>query len=231
MSQTRPHPAALLPRPFARGARAPISSRLPGVPAFSRFATSLDWRRALGLHRRLLAGDLSVMREVSRTESDTRPTLAVLLIGVLAASLGAWLWIVLNAGEIGHSALHVVLLGSLASLAAWGLWLAATRYALRSIFRLEVELRTLMRPLALVGGFAVWQFFLFAGPASFAVGLVVTIASVLLAVIAVRAAVPPADDRTAVISVGIGFGLHALALSLLADLAGVGSGLFVHAIG
>ena len=150
---------------------------------------------------------------------------------MLASGLGSWLWLMLDSGAVGHSALRVLLLGSLASVAAWGLWLGVTWQALRSIFQIQVERRDLMRPLALVGGFAVWQFFMLVGPASFAVGLVVMIASVMLTVLAVRAAAPEADDRAAVISVGIGFGVYALALALLADLTGVGSGLFVHAIG
>ncbi len=199
--------------------------------SFASFDTSFDWRRALSLYRRLLAGDLGVMREVSRAESDTAPALAVLLVGVLAAGLGSWIWAVLDSGVVGHSAVRVLALGSLASVAGWSVWLVVIRHALRSIFAIQVELRDLARPLALVGGFAVWQFFMLAGPVSFAVGLVVVLASVLLAVIAVRAAVPEADDRAAVISVGVGFGVYALALSMLADLAGVGAGLFVHAIG
>ncbi len=223
----------MLSRTFGRGTRAPgphpasrtASHYLPS------FAAPFDWRRALSLHRRLLSGELSVLREVSANESDTTPSLVVLLVGVLAAGLGAWLWMVLDTGVIGHSAIRVLLLGSIASLAGWGLWLAVSWHALKAVFQISVGWRDLVRPFALVGGFMVWQFFMIAGPASFAVGLIVTIASVLLTVIAVRAAVPKADDRAAVISVGIGFSVYALVLSLLADLAGVGSGLFVHAIG
>ena len=232
MTQTRPHPAALLSRTFGRGA--PIPSTRPW--SGRRWSTSLDGatvRRAIALYRRLLGGDLSALREVSRSESDTTPALIVMLIGVLGASLGGWLWMTLDgaSASLGQSALRVLLLGSLASVAAWCCWLGVAWYSLRSIFQVTVELRGLMRPLALASGFAIWQFFMLAGPASFAVGLIATVAGVLLAVIAVRAAAPEANDRAAVISAGIGFGVYALALSLLADLTGVGSGIFVHAIG
>lgn len=192
---------------------------------------SFDWRRMLSLHRRLLAGDLGVLREVSEAESDTAPALAVMLVGVLAAGLGAWSWMVLESGQIGGPALRVLLLGSLASVGAWMLWSAITWHALRSIFQIDVNPRRLARSMALAGGFTVWQLFLFVGPASFAVGLVVTIGGLMLTILALRAAAPDADDRAAIISVGIGFGVYALLLSLLADLAGVGAGLFVHAIG
>lgn len=206
---------------------------MPSARSLAALEAPFDWRRALSLHRRLLAGELGVIGEVAGNETDTRPALAVLLLGVLAASLGAWLWIVIDTrgAGLGDPALKVLLLGSLASLGAWTLWLGLTWHALRSIFQVNVELKDLMRAMALVGGFAVWQLFMLAGPASFAIGLITTIAAVLLTVIAVRAAAPEADDRAAIISVGAGFGLYALVLSVLADLTGVGSGLFVHAIG
>ena len=227
MTQTRPHPAAMLSRSFGRGTRVPLSQYLPN------FDAPFDWRRSLSLHRRLLAGDLSVMREVSENESDTLPSLVVMLIGVLAASLGAWLWVVIDTrgAMLGDQAMKVLVLGSVVSIFGWALWVALTWRALHSIFEVSVPITALMRSLAIVGGFAVWQFFMLAGPASFAVGLLVTIAGILLSVVAVRAAAPDADDRAAVISVGIGFGAYALALSLVADLTGVGSGVFVHALG
>ena len=227
MMQIRSQPAGGLTRNLARGTRVPATRHLPSLDA------SFDWRRALSLHRRLLAGELGVIGEVSRNESDARPALAVLVLGVLVASLGAWLWVVIHTrgAEVADPALNVLLLGSLASLGAWALWLGLTWYALRSIFQVDVNWRVLMRSMALVGGFAVWQFFMLAGPASFAVGLIASIAGVLLSVLAVRAAAPPADDRAAIISVGIGFGIYALVLSLIADLFGVGSGVFIHAVG
>lgn len=227
MIQIRPHPSGAVARGFGRGARLPASRYLSSIEA------PFDWRRSLVLLRRLLAGELGVLGDVARSETDTRPTLAVLVLGVLTASLGAWLWVVIDSGgvAVGDPALKILLMGTLASLGAWALWLAVTWHALRSIFQVDADWRRLMRSMALVGGFAVWQFFIFIGPASFAVGLIATFGGVMLTMIAVRAAAPEADDRAAIVSVGIGFGIYALVLSLLADLTGVGSGLFVHAIG
>ena len=226
MMQMRSQPAGVLTRTLGR------SSRLPATRYLSELDAPFDWRRALSLQRRLLAGELGVIGEVSRNDSDTKPALAVLVLGVVFASLGAWLWVVIDSrgAAIAAPALNVLLLGSFASLGAWALWLGLTSHALRSIFQVEVAWSELLRTMALVGGFAVWQFFMLAGPASFAVGLIATIAGVLLTVLAVRAAAPQADDRAAIISVGIGFGVYALVLSLAADLLGIGSGLFVHAI-
>ena len=225
MIQIRPYVGGAATRPFGRAAWRPLNRFLPS------FSLEFDWRRTLRLQQRLLSGDLGVIREVSQNESDNVPSLAALLLGVLASGLGAWLWMLIDSGSIASPALRVLLFGSLASIAVWGLWLAVSHYALGSIFKISVPLGTLMRPMALAGGFAVWQFFMLVGPASFAVGLIVMIASVMLTVLAVRAAAPEADDRAAIISVGIGFGVYALVLSLVADLLGVGSGLFVHAIG
>ena len=199
----------------------------------SALEDQLDWRRTFQLWRRLLSGDLSVLGETARVEADTRPALAVLLIGMLAAGIGSWLWLVVDAGGlgIGAAALQVLLFGTLATLGAWSLWLGVTWYALRSIFEISAEPRALLRTMALSGGFVAWQFFMLAGPASFAIGLISTIGVVLLTVLAVRAATPPADDRAAIVSVAVGFGVYAFILSIIADVAGVGTGFFVHAIG
>lgn len=193
----------------------------------------IDWRRALSLHRRLLAGDLAVIGDAARTESDTAPALSVLLMGMIASGLGAFLWMIIESGGsgVGGAALRVMLFGTLASLAAWTLWFALTRYALRSIFEIDVHPRALLRALAVTGGFAVWHVFLVVGPASFAVGLLATVAMALLAVIAVRAAAPEADDRAAVISTAFGFGAYAIALAVIADLTGAAAGVFIHATG
>ena len=226
MTQVRTHPTLAGRRP-ARDALIRLSQAAETLQA------PFDWRRALSLHRRLLSGDLAVIGDAARSETDTRPALAVLLAGVLAAGIGGWLWLVIGAGGggVGASALRVLLFGTIASLAAWTLWLAAVGYALRSIFEIHVEPRRLLRAMAVTGGFAAWQFFLLAGPASFAVGLIATVGAVLLGVVAVRAGVPEADDRAAVISTAIGFGVYAVALAVLADLTGVASGVFVHAVG
>ena len=227
MTQIKTHPSAALPRPQHHGTRVSIASYLEGLEA------PIDWRRALSLHRRLLAGDLSVLRDAARTESDNGPAALVLMLGVLTAGLGAWLWLVIESrgAAVGDPALRVLLLGSIASLVAWGLCSALTWRALRVVFQVQVEFRALARAQAVAGGFLAWQFFVIAGPASFAVGLFTTVAALLLAILAVRAAAPEADDRAAVVSVGIGFAIYALALSMLADLAGIGSGVFVHALG
>ena len=211
-----------------RGAPQPASGRADG-----REGTPMNWRRALSLHRRLLAGDLGVIGEAARTATDTKPALFVLFLGMFTAAVGAWLFAVVDGGgaDVGGFALRVLLLGTLVGGAGYLLWAAVTCYALQSIFQVPVDRRALLRALALVGGFAVWQFFLLAGPASFAIGLLTTVAAVLFAILAVRAAAPQADERAAVISVGIGFGVYALLLSLLASTAGIGAGAFVHAVG
>ena len=193
----------------------------------------VDWRRALSLHRRLLAGDLSAIGDAARTETDTAPALSVLLVGVIASSLGAFLWLIIEAGGsgVGGAALRVMLFGTLAALAGWTLWFAAARYALRSLFEIDVNPSALFRALAVTGGFAVWQVFLIIGPASFAVGLIAAVGTVLLAILAVRAAAPEADDRAAAISTAIGFGIYAVVLAVIADLTGAASGVFIHAAG
>lgn len=227
MIQIRPQSSGAIARTLHRGTRIPIWNYE------ERLKPPFDWRRALSLYRRLLSGDLSVLRDAARRETDTAPALAVMALGVVVASLGAWLWIVINSrgALIGDTALDVLLFGSIATLGSWGVWVGLTWQALRSIFQVNAPFLPLMRALAVAAGFAIWQFFMLAGPVSFAVALVTTMAGFLLSVLAVRAAVPESDDRAAVISVGIGFAVYALALSLLADVAGVGSGLFAHALG
>lgn len=227
MIQIRPQSSGALARTWNRGTRSSIASYV------DRLEAPFDWRRTLSLYQRLLSGDLSVLRDVARRETETAPALAVMALGVLVASLGAWLWIVVNSrgAQIGDTALDVLLFGSIAALGLWGVWVGLTWQALRSIFQIDAQFLPLMRALAVAAGFAIWQFFMIAGPVSFAVALVTTMAGFLLSVLAVRAAVPESDDRAAVISVGIGFAVYALVLSLLADVTGVGSGIFAHALG
>ena len=129
MIQIRTQAGAAATRPFGRAGWRPAGR------AFPAFNLQFDWRRTLHLERRLLSGDLTVIGEVSRRESDHAPTLAALLLGVLAAGLGAWLWMLIDSGSIAGPALRVLLLGSVASIAAWGLWLVVTRHALGSILR------------------------------------------------------------------------------------------------
>lgn len=200
--------------------------------SFANGLRSFDWRRAFQLYRRLLTGDLSVMREVALRPADNAASLIIMLLGLLSTGVGGWLYVVIDSrgAEIAGPALNVLLLGSIAFFGAMAIWISVSWHALRSLFDVSVDPMSLMRAFAVSGGFAIWQFWLFAGPVSFAVGLVGTLVSVVFAVIALRAAAPEADDRAALISVGIGFAAYALTMSIIAHLAGVGSGIFVHAL-
>ncbi len=190
-----------------------------------------DWGRTFSLHRRLLTGDLRVLREVTDTETDSAPTLAVMGMAALAAALGAWLWLVFTGEGVsaGHAAGRVIGLGLVCSVAAWAASVAATWWAMQRLFDLRVELRRLSRPLALAAGFGVWQLLLFVPGVSFAIGILALIAWLFLSVVAARAAAPSLDDRSAVISVGIGFGVYVVLLTLTANLFGIAPGAFVHA--
>ncbi len=196
-----------------------------------RLAGSFDWGRAFSLHRRLLAGDLRTLRETAENETDGAPTLAVMALAALAGALGAWLWLVFNSGEVsaGYAAARVVGLGLVCSVAAWAAFAAATWWTMQRLFDVRVELQRLARPLALAAGFGVWQLVLLVPGISFAVGLLGLMAWFLLSVVAVRAASPELDERGAVISVGIGFSVYVLLLTLAANLAGIAPGVFVHA--
>ena len=219
-------PNALRPRRMRGGAPSPG----PAVPTALADAVGFDWRRSLSLLRRMLAGDLRVLRDVADRVDDLRQLIPIVLLGSFAAALGAWLWLAVDAPQVdlGAAALRVLLFGSIAAAAGWALWTGATWWALRRIFGVRIDFARLARPLALCAGFGLWQVFLLAGPLSFAIGLVITFAWLVLAAVAVRAA-SGVDDREAIISVGVGFAVYALPMSLLAGLAGIAPGIFVHA--
>ena len=222
--------------PVRRTAAPPprVATAARGRPALSRrlqgLTGSFAWGRTFSLHRRLLAGDLRTLRETAEVESDTGPALAIMALGALVAALGAWLWLVFTGDgvSIGYAAARVLGLGLIISIAAWGAAIAATRWTMEHLFEARVELRRLIRPLALAAGIGVWQLFLFVPGISFAVGILGLIAWFLLSVVAVRAAAPELDDRGSVISVGIGFGVYVVLLTLAANMAGIAPGLFVH---
>lgn len=201
-----------------------LSQRLRGLRG------SFAWGRTFNLHRRLLAGDLRTLRETAEVESDTGPALVIMALGALVAALGAWLWLVFTGDEvsIGYAAARVLGLGLVISIAVWGASIAATWWAMKQLFEARIELRRLIRPLALAAGIGVWQLFLFVPGISFAVGILALVTWFLLSVVAVRAAAPELDDRGSAISVGIGFGVYVILLTLAANIAGIAPGVFVH---
>lgn len=243
-----PSPAPVAPPLAAEPGRSPVGApvRLTTTPAPQRavrrrpsafraglqqLVGSFDWGRAFSLHRRLLAGDLRTFRETANTETDGAPTLAAMALATLAAALGAWLWLVFT-GEgvsVGHAAGRIIGLGLVCAIAAWAASLAATWWTIQRLFDVRVELRRLARPLALAAGLGVWQVLLFVPGISFAVGILGLTAWFLLSVVAVRAAAPDLDERGSVVSVGIGFSLYILLLTLAANVAGIAPGVFVHA--
>lgn len=232
MSNTAPHPfsSPAAPAPPAAspaiGAGAGAARTRPGV---SGALTNL--RRSMQLLRRLLRGELEVLREVADNPADTRAALLLVALTALAAGLGAWFWMALAAdgASVGGGALRLVALGGLAGVAAWALSVGASWWALRRICDVRIEFLRLARPLALAGAVGIAQLALLFVPISFAIGLATVVAWFLMSAAAVRAAAPGLDDRSTYIAVGAGFGVWAIFLSILASAAGVAPGLFVHA--
>ena len=182
------------------------------------------------LLRRLLRGELEALRELADSPADTRAALLLVPITALAAGLGAWFWMALAAdgASIGGGAVRLVVLGAVAGIAAWALSAGASWWALRRICDVRLEFFRLARPLALAGAAGIAQLALLFVPISFAVGLATVVAWFLTSVVAVRAAAPGIDDRSTFIAVGAGFGVWAVFLSILASVAGVAPGVFVH---
>lgn len=224
MSRTAPHPFSSSP-----SAHPAIGAAVDAVGSPSGALTHL--RRSMQLLRRLLRGELEVLREVAGSAADTRAALLLVPLTALAAGLGAWFWMALAAdgASVGGGALRLVALGGLAGVAAWALSAGASWWALRRICDVRIEFLRLARPLALAGAVGIAQLALLFVPISFAIGLAVVAAWFLMSAAAVRAAAPGLDDRSTYIAVGAGFGVWAIFLSILASAAGVAPGLFVHA--
>lgn len=224
MSRTAPHPFSSSP-----SAHSAIGAAVDAVGSPSGALTHL--RRSMQLLRRLLRGELDVLREVAGSAADTRAALLLVPLTALAAGLGAWFWMALAAdgASVGGGALRLVALGGVAGVAAWALSAGASWWALRRICDVRIEFLRLARPLALAGAVGIAQLALLFVPISFAIGLAVVAAWFLMSAAAVRAAAPGLDDRSTYIAVGAGFGVWAVFLSILASAAGVAPGLFVHA--
>ena len=217
MSRTTPHPFSF------------SSTRPPAGGATSRAAAHV--RRSFELLSHLLRGELDVLPDLARTAADTRAALLLVPLAALAAGLGAWFWLALavDGAQIGAAAIRLVVLGSVAAVVAWALSVAVSWWALYRICELRVDILRLARPLALAGVVGVAQLALLIVPISFAVGLVTVIAWFLISILAVRAASPGIDDRSALIAVGLGVAAWALFLSILASTTGVAPGIFIHA--
>lgn len=231
MSNTAPHPFSSPAAPTAPAASPAIGGAAGAArarPGVSGALTHL--RRSMQLLRRLLRGELEVLREVADNPADTRAALLLVALTALAAGLGAWFWMALAAdgASVVGGALRLVALGGIAGVAAWALSVGASWWALRRICDVRIEFLRLARPLALAGAVGIAQLALLFVPISFAIGLATVVAWFLMSAAAVRAAAPGLDDRSTYIAVGAGFGVWTIFLSILASAAGVAPGLFVH---
>lgn len=177
---------------------------------------------------RLARLDLRVLDEVRVDAGATVPALLVAAAGLLALSLGGWLWwLISGLGETGSVLLEAVVLGTAFSIGGWLVWLLVIYAVMRQVSGITLQVDQLIR----TAGFAAAPLVIGPGMAipsiSFGVGL--------LALVAWAATTQAAVERTAgrgggdVVAANLaGFAAWAVMMSLVSSAANqIGPGPFL----
>ena len=168
--------------------------------------------------RRLVTLDTTVFDEVRGDTAATLPAVLVAVASTLLFGLGGWLWFIFQDYETGAGDVFFrsVILGSIVSLVLWAVWVGVTYVMLTQVFRARADVNEVIR----VMGFAAAP--LAIGVLMFIPGLDfgISVAAVGLLLGANLIAVQSATDAPAgkvLASVGAGFAVWAIVLSLLAS--------------
>lgn len=181
-------------------------------------ARGMDVNAVMQRLRRLLMLDTTVFDEVRGDTAATLPAVAVAVISTFLFGLGGWLWFIFQDYDSGSGDvfLRSVIVGSIVSLILWAVWVGVTYVMLTQMFRARADVNEIVR----VMGFAAAPLAL--GVLMFIPGLDfgISVAAVGLLLGANLIAVQSATDAPAgkvLASVGAGFAVWALVLSLLAS--------------
>jgi len=193
------------------------------------------WQRLLRVARL----DATAFLEVRDDPAATAPAVIVVAVATVLSGLGGWLLYLEGIDRIESAInqfiprnlpaglqyaiprpssapffIHSVIVGSLAEIALWLLWVAITAGMLQQIWHRPVEFLALVRTMGLAFFPVALSLVMFIEPLASAIGLISLAAAVLLSGVAVEAATE-AEPAEILFSNLVGFAVFAIVLGLL----------------
>ena len=217
-------------RPFDRD-RAGGERALRPLPPHPSSDQVLHLPTILSRLRRLSRADLTPLREVRDDPSQTLSASLVVIFAIGLSAVGGWLWLIVDLEGLstGRILLREVLLGSVFAIGLWLAWVAVVQIILRSLYGRSVERGRLLRCMGYAAAPLALSLLMVIPALSFTVGVLALVTWVALSHVAVATAAPEAAPRETVTATACGFAVYTAVMSVLADVAGMAPGIFVHA--
>ena len=195
-----------------------------------RNTSGMDAGSMLNRVGRLFQLDTSVFDEVKDDPAQTLPAIVMVVVATLLAALGGWLWLIIEFDGLstGRIIVRELVLGSLFAIGLWVAWVALVKVLLEGLFSVNVGLMPLVRTMGLAAAPGALALAMLIPVLSFGLALAALVAWFALSSYAVQSAAPDATPKQAVVANLGGFLVFALVLAILADIAGMAPGVFVH---
>ena len=181
----------------------------------------MDVQEVLAWLRRLAYLDTRVFEDVRTNPTATIPSFLIMCFAMLLAGIGGYIWWVLqDFGSDSDILVHSALIGALAAIVLWGVWLGVVYFLLSQVFRQRVYLEQLLRVMGLATAPMALMGLMFIPVLSFAIGLaaLALVFGVTCVAISYVCAANPAQILVANLA---GFFVWAIALTVLASGSGV----------
>lgn len=178
-------------------------------------AGSMDVNSLMQRLRRLAMLDTTVFDEVKSDTNSTIPAVVVAVASTLCAGIGGWLWwLFADFGGSGKVFIQSVILGSILSIALWGVWVAITYVMLTQVFRARADVNELVRVMGFATAPLALTILMFIPGLDFGIGLAASALFFGTTVIAVQSATDAPAGRV-LVATAAGFAVWAIVLGLL----------------
>ena len=143
---TEPGPRFEAPR-FEAPRPAPNPRPMPGLGGVRTSAAGANPTAAIGYLQRLLRLDTSIFRDARDDPGALIPSIVVVAVSLVLASLGSFLWAQFKIGDLfnaGQFLLKSVLFGTLFGVALWAAWIAIAATLLSNVFKQRAAILPLL---------------------------------------------------------------------------------------
>jgi hypothetical protein len=183
----------------------------------------LDVQQVAAWLKRLIYLDTRVFEDVRTNPTATIPSFLIMCLAMLLAGIGGYIWWVLqDFGSDSDILVHSALIGALAAIVLWGVWLGVVYFLLSQVFRQRIYLEQLLRVMGLATAPMALMGLMFIPVLSFAIGLaaLALVFGVTCVAISYVCSANPAQILVANLA---GFFVWAIALTVLASASGADS--------